>query len=55
MIPSKEKCKCGHKGNVHCEDADGGGCCVIYRGKDELLKSCYCIKFETPVTGDVKV
>lgn len=45
MIPGNEKCECGHKGNVHCEPCDGDGCCVIYRGKDGLLKSCNCTHF----------
>lgn len=46
----KQKCKCGHAKEVHAptgkkgEDCEGE-CCVIYRGPDENLKSCYCTHF----------
>lgn len=47
----KIKCKCGHGKDVHAPNGKRGGdydgeCCVIYRGPDGLLKSCYCTKFE---------
>lgn len=42
----KLKCKCGHRKKSHLGDKYDGECCIIYRGKDENLKSCYCLKFE---------
>lgn len=52
----KQKCQCHHAKEVHAptgkkgEDYEGE-CCVIYRGPDGNLKSCYCTQF----TGSGKV
>lgn len=39
------KCKCSHSKEVH-NPKDLGGCCAMWRGKDENIKCCSCSEFE---------
>lgn len=47
---AKQKCKCGHGKDIHApkKGVEGydGECCVIYRGENRELKSCYCTEYE---------